>query len=437
MNDIPGDDRENQATDGGQSAKPAWQRAHEELLRLAKRRARIDRTEGHWLLLAAREGTHARLGYASFGEYVERLFGYAPRWTLEKLRVAEVLEGLPETSRAFDEGAINWSAARELTRVATRDTETNWLKLAIGKTARDVEELVAGHAPGSLPSDEPDPRLRRHVIRLEVTAETLAAFREATAKLRRDAGGRLEDDAVVLLLARYVLGGPTDEGRASYQISLSVCERCRRGSQRGRGEPVDVEPEVVEMAACDAQNIVGASTSASTSRSRAVDNLTHVGTEPRSDSPRATQSVPPAVRRRVLARDSGRCVVPGCRHAVFVDVHHVDPRADGGRNEVENLVTLCGAHHRAVHRGHIVVECVGDGAFQFRHADGSEYGSPKLMPTIAEARAKAFQALRSLGFRETESRRALEVVVKRAGNAVTTESLLRAALRELTDSAAA
>jgi hypothetical protein len=32
------------------------------------------------------------------------------------------------------------------------------------------------------------------------------------AKLRRDAGETLDDDATLLLMARHVLGGPTDYG---------------------------------------------------------------------------------------------------------------------------------------------------------------------------------------------------------------------------------
>jgi hypothetical protein len=41
--------------------------------------------------------------------------------------------------------------------------------------------------------------------------------------------------------------------------------------------------------------------------------------DPRSQDrpPRARQDVPPAVRRAVLRRDGGRCVVPGCRHRDF------------------------------------------------------------------------------------------------------------------------
>jgi len=29
----------------------------------------------------------------------------------------------------------------------------------------------------------------------------------------------------------------------------------------------------------------------------------------------------------------------------FIDVHHLQPRSEGGRNEASNLITLCSAHH--------------------------------------------------------------------------------------------
>jgi hypothetical protein len=417
------------------SRKPAWEAAHDELVRMARTRSRLDRAEGHWLLVAAREGTHARLGYGSFVEYVERLFGYSPRWTIEKLRVAEALEALPVTRRALEEGSLNWSIARELTRVATADTETEWLATAARKTAREVERLVSGHAPGTRPNDAPDARFQRHVIRLEVSGESFALFREAMAKLRQEAAEPLDDDGAVLLLARRVLGGPSDEGRASYQVSLSVCEHCRRGFQRGNGEQVEVLREVLEMAACDEQDI---------GSSRPVENSTHVGTGPRKagagseslqrlqvrSSARAAQTVPPSIRRRVLARDGRCCVVPGCRHAVFVDVHHLERRADGGKHALENLVTLCGAHHRAVHRGALSISRHPDGELRFRHGDGSNYGEVSVSPRAAATRTKAFQALRTLGFREGESKRAVERAVGHA-ESENVEDLLRRALREL------
>ena len=144
-----------------------WVRAHAALTRLARERAAADAEEGRGLLLAWRSGAHVFLGFGSFSEYVERLLGYSPRATREKLRVAEALEALPQSARALEQGALSWCAMRELTRVATGDTEAAWLEAARGKTTRELERLVAGRQPGELPlPTEPQPP-RRHVLRFE------------------------------------------------------------------------------------------------------------------------------------------------------------------------------------------------------------------------------------------------------------------------------
>jgi hypothetical protein len=78
-----------------------WRQAHEDLSRLARARAHLDWEEGRSLLRALRAGAQVHLGFASFAEYVERFFGYRPRWTEERLRVAEALEGLPELAQSL------------------------------------------------------------------------------------------------------------------------------------------------------------------------------------------------------------------------------------------------------------------------------------------------------------------------------------------------
>src|SRR4051812_47812491 len=251
-------------------AAVSWRRAHEELVRLSVKRAGLDFEEGRWLLRAFRSGAHRELGYGSFYEYTERLFGYRPRLTHEKLRVAEALEALPETAEELKAGTLSFSAVRELTRVAVPATEREWLRAARGRTVREVEELVSGHRAGSRPGDVPDAGARRHVLRFEISGEALASFREAMAKIRREAGEALDDDAAILLLSRSVLEGTRDEARSSYQVALTVCERCRQGQQHGRGELVQVSQAVVEMAECDGQHLGHLETS--------VEASAHVGT---------------------------------------------------------------------------------------------------------------------------------------------------------------
>jgi hypothetical protein len=393
------------------------------------------------LLCAARSRAHVELGYGSFAEYVERLFGYDARWTKEKLRVAEALEELPELARALSGGELSWSAVRELTRVATAETETEWLEAARGRTVRELERQVSGRKPGDRPGDAARESAMRHVLRFEISADTLAIMREAMAKLRRDSDLALDDDAALLLMARHVLGGPNDEGRASYQVLLNVCEHCGRGQVQARGERVDVGPEVVAMARCDAQWVRtgdgeadrGTCVEPSSEDDRELGfcgrpervSQTHVGheggdrAEHESDThvghhgnagaevPHAAQDIPPAVRRWVMRRDRGRCVVPGCRNAIFVDVHHITPRSEGGGHDPDGLITACAAHHRAAHRGQLTIQGRVSTGLTFRHADGRLYGEP-VCPRAADVWAKAFRALRGMGFSERETRRALE-----------------------------
>jgi hypothetical protein len=394
----------------GDRAAQEWVKAHAELSELARRRATLDWEEGTALLRAYRSGAHRHLGYASFAEYIERLFGYKPRVTEEKLRAAQALESLPEMNRALRDGELTWSAARELTRVATPRTEREWLGAAFGKTVRQVERLVSGRKLGDRPGDPPRPEARRHVLHFDVSAETFATFREAVAHLRRKSEQPLDDDALLLLMAREILQGPSDEGRASYQLAVTTCDRCAQGFQQGAGELLLVEPAIVDMVRCDAQEL-----------GRVADP--HVGG-------RATQAIPPALRRRVMRRDRGRCVVSGCRHGTFLDVHHLIARSECGTHTLDNLITLCAGHHRALHHGRLAIEGTPSTGLVFRHADGSAFGTV-IDAARSDVNQKVFSALTGQGFSEKQARAALARV---SGNteARTCEQVLRSTLLWLT-----
>jgi hypothetical protein len=139
------------------------------------------------------------------------------------------------------------------------------------------------------------------------------------------------------------------------------------------------------------------------------------------------------MRRLVLRRDQHRCVFPGCRHATHVEVHHIRSKADGGGHTAENLVTLCSAHHRALHRGDVAVEGSAPLALRFTHSDGTVYGG-RPTPVVTELRANAFRALRGMGFGEAEVRKALLANAEGFHDPQSLESVLRSALLELTSS---
>lgn len=390
-----------------------WREIHESLLQLAQRSAQLDWEIGQALLRAEKARCHEQLGYGSVIEYADRLLGFAPHTTRERLRVARALEQLPELTAALKTGEVSPSSARELTRVATPATEADWLRSARNRRVREFEELVRGHQPGDSPDDPKDEWAEIKVLRHEVRPEVYALWRDLEALIDREAGEPLDASARLELIARRVLQGTPGEGRAGYQIALTTCRECQRTWQQGRGKQVLVDDSVRKRAECDAQHI------------GAVDS-----SEPPTGN-RASQTIPPATRRKVLRRDGGCCAVPGCNHSDFLDLHHTELRSEGGTHEPNKLITLCSAHHTATHDGRLLIDGDAVRGFSFRHADGTEYGAPPAA-TTSDVFAKAFADLVHSGFQSKHVRPALERVRSHVGPAPTAQDVVRAALRELT-----
>ncbi|HWM85458.1 MAG TPA: HNH endonuclease signature motif containing protein [Kofleriaceae bacterium] len=396
--------------------RASWKEVHGELTRLARSKGAYDADEARWLLEGKRVRVHEQLGYGSYLSYLEHVFGYGPRLASERLRVAEALASLPALFDALSSAELSWSAVRELSRVAVPATEAEWIAAARGRSVREVEEMVSGRRSGDRPGDPADPGAVRHVLRLELSADALAAFRDARRQIEIEVGHTLDDDEAVRMLAQYALGGPGDPGRAAYQIAITVCAECGRGARDGAGRVLAVEPHVVEAARCDAQELA-----------------THVGCE----SAPAVQSIPPRIRRLVSRRDHGRCRVPGCRAAKNLEIHHIIPRSAGGTHDPWNLMLTCSAHHTQIHTGVLRVSGKAPDRLEFRRRrDPSRPAEAVLSGAVgaraerhvrarADAHADAMLALRSLGATASQASRALAAA---SPGAVGVEALVREAL---------
>lgn len=69
---------------------------------------------------------------------------------------------------------------------------------------------------------------------------------------------------------------------------------------------------------------------------------------------RESKTIPAFVKHQVFKRDRGCCQARSpsgsvCLKRRWVQLHHIWPRADGGADTLENLVTLCSYHHRLWH----------------------------------------------------------------------------------------
>jgi hypothetical protein len=316
-----------------------WRAVDRALRGLAGRRAALDAEEARWLREAERLEIWRPLGMVSAIDYLERVLGYTPHVAKERLRVARALGELPALTDAFARGELAFSALRELTRVATPETETRWRDAAAGKNVREIEDLVAGHRRGDQPDDPADPEARRHVVRLELGAEVFARLRQVRAVLTGEHGASLDDDQLITTLCDAVLDRASDPGteptgRAKFQIAVTVCARCDRASQEAAGAAIPIDAAALDRAGCDGQ---------------------HVGFIDGDAPERAHQEIPPSAVRFVWRRDGGRCQTPGCRSSVGLELHHVIHRADGGSHDPMNLRLQCSACHLALHRGTLAI----------------------------------------------------------------------------------
>ncbi len=376
-------------TMGTADAMPRWKRIDRELRTIAKQRGALDRDEAILLCEAARHEVWRRVGNASLFEYLEEVLGYGPKTARERIRIATALEEMPELATALASGELSYSAVRELTRVATKETEREWIDAVRGKNLRQVEELVAKRQKGDRPSDPEDPSLAPRVVSFKIRPATLELLRQVQRQLADEHGGQLEDDALIEALCNAVLASSEagDHSRAKFQIRATICSSCERGAPLDR---IDVQ-----RANCDAQRI--------------------------GSDQRAKQDIPPKTRRFVFHRDGGTCVVPGCRAKRFLDVHHIVARADGGGHEAENLAVMCSLHHRELHAGAFAIAGPASKLEVTSHAPHVGHRSELEAMTV-----EAKQALTQAGYPRLVASR----MVERAMPAATLEDLIRAALRE-------
>lgn len=386
---------------------------HRRVCSFKGQRGELDYEQGRWLLAAHRLRVHESLGLGSFGEYAERFGGIEARQARERVRVAEALESLPELASALKKGQLSWSAIRELTRVVVEGKQSEWLEASHGRTVREIERMVARQRQGDGPFDDAKaeaPRRLTHVI----TAPTWALAQEAREAMIADAGASIDDDTFIAELVRAFLASrgaanTGDGGRAAYSIAITVCDTCKTATQRAGADQVVIDEATLERARCDAEELGRVDTATPSKVKRAI---------------------PPKVRRAVFRRHGGCCAVPGCKRAVFVEVHHSEPLADGGTHDPDKLILLCGTHHQANHVGTLVIRGSWSTGFTFEHADGTRYGGERASPSRSSVLAKVLEALVGMGFKQREAQAMIDRAKPHVGNEPTFDQAIRAALRQ-------
>ena len=135
-----------------------------------------------------------------------------------------------------------------------------------------------------------------------------------------------------------------------------------------------------------------------------------------------------AVRREVFERDGEQCTSVDelgrrCPARAFLELDHRTPRALGGTGDATNLSVKCRRHNALA----------AERAFGREHIEKRKAGRKKRLLQRGYDDAVAARALRGLGFKNTEVRRALSTLEELwAGSPPPLETILREAVGILT-----
>ena len=260
---------------------------------------------------------------------------------------------LPVLAGAWAAGDLDWTKARDMLAVLTPDNEAAWVERAKNVTSRqldaDLRATLMGQPPPSHVEPPKAPARTRLVYEVDTVGAELirAVLQHARSTLGTDRDDVGDGEILVELLRRLMHDLPTGTAPSAerFKIVVQHCPDCGDTS----GLNAELTDTTVLTSQCDAEIV----------EMREGPTRGHL-----------THNIPPAIRRAVLHRDRGECQVPGCTNCLYIEVHHVESRAFGGRHDEANLVTLCTTHHDLVHDGRLGIERRNGGGFVFTFPSG-------------------------------------------------------------------
>jgi hypothetical protein len=317
----------------------------------------------------------ANSGFVSLAAWLAWRIDISPVAAREHVRVARALGELRRIDAAFAAGKLSYSKVRAITRVATPETEQDFLDVSSNATASQIERLTSAYRRTRIDPAEPTLDQRRFVRRSETTSgmirieaqlppEQAAIVWEALSRaldadrssLDQDASAEAPDraDALVGVAQAYLEGSPRTLGSGYELVVMTTKDQLEQGPAGVGGYLRDGTPlplHIARMLACDCSRVdveVGES-----------GEILDVG--------RARRTIPSAISRALWLRDGG-CRAPGCGRRQHLHAHHIEAWADGGKTAASNLVLLCPGHHLQVHEGNLSVGLrEGKLVFENRH----------------------------------------------------------------------
>ncbi|MHC4964408.1 MAG: Holliday junction branch migration DNA helicase RuvB [Planctomycetota bacterium] len=305
-----------------------------------------------YLVDLAERGAQQELGFHSVVQYAEMRYQIRPQTTREYLAVGRALGDLPRIDEAFGHGRLFWSQVRLLVKIATPETESAWLKWAVGRSARQIAAHVRRREKGQLPTEPA--RRRIHTLKFKVQGSLNIVeweiWNNARAKMEAETDRPVSDTEMMMAVARQLLESRPD-GSVPGRMPVNDSHFRVNVYRSDDGGPVVIRTD-------DGPVALDNTTSRAILREAGLDDGVGDDDEAENDGraiPPQERDVPtPApMRREILQRDRHLCLC--CKAKKNLTVHHKRWRRFGGRTVPENLMTVCEDCHSLIHDRALVV----------------------------------------------------------------------------------
>jgi hypothetical protein len=276
-------------------------------------------------------------GFTSLFEYCVQELKLSEAVTANFTAVAKKANEVPALGLAVETGELSISKARKIVPVLTKENHDEWLSLAKTSTSREIEKAVAIAQP-KLAVKETMKFVADNLISIttafsEEEAELLKRVMDIESQKTRKASSR--KDALVAALKEYI----------EHNDPVLKAKRAEMRAQKKQESSLEKKTSA-DISVVETKEISTHALRKSVPGQKLSRQNHHAGGK------RSTYSA--TLMHAIHMRDQRQCTIKDkngnrCGATRWLDIHHVVPRSLGGRDTLENLTTVCSAHHRMIH----------------------------------------------------------------------------------------